>query len=49
MDTHEAVVKIDGGADVVGDDRDTVTYTKAPRILSEAQHAMLLPHAHDAR
>ncbi len=49
MDAHDAVVKIDGSADVVRDDRDAVTHAKSSGIFSEAEHAMLFPQAHDAR
>ena len=43
VNAHEAIVKIDGTADVVGDDRDAITYAKASGIFSEPEHAMLLP------
>src|SRR5437588_8994432 len=49
MDADDPLVEIDGGADMVRDDRDAIPDPKRPGIFSERQHAMLLPQARDPR
>src|SRR5438270_12177426 len=46
---RDAVVKIHGCADMVGDDRDPIADLKSPRGLLEMQHPMLLPEARHPR
>src|SRR5438105_15958596 len=49
MDADDPLVEIDGGADMVRDDRDAIPDPKRPCIFSERQHAMLLPQPRDPR